>query len=87
MPTMQSDRVTPPFASWDHNRAATSAVLAASPSGTVSARTRKPAALSAPHAGLAISPRLSAWMTTAVLASLGTKPGSSLSTPTPTTTW
>ena len=51
------------------------AVLAASPSGTVSARTRKPAALSAPHAGLAISPRLSAWMTTTVLASFGHQAG------------
>ena len=87
IPTMQSDRVTPCLASWDHSRAATPTVLAASPSGTGSARTRKPASVSARQAGLAISPSPSAWITTTVLASFGTRPGSSLSTPTPTTTW
>ena len=87
IPTTQSDRVTPCWASRDHNLAATSTVLAASPSGTGSAWTVRPAVRSAPQAGLAISPRLSAWITTTVLASFGTRPGNSLSTPTPTTTW
>ena len=50
-------------------------------------RRSSPAALSAPQAGRAISPRPSAWMTTTVLDSFGTRAGSSPSTPTPTTTW
>src|SRR5580658_7965239 len=49
-PTMQSDRVTLCPARLDHSRAATSTVLACSPSGTGSATTRKSAAVSAPQA-------------------------------------
>ena len=39
------------------------------------------------RAGRAISPWPAAWMATTVRAPSGTRPGSSPSTPTPTTTW
>src|ERR1700678_3486208 len=86
MPTTQSDRVTPCAASLDHRPVATSAVLARSPSGTGSALTSKPAAVSTPDTGPAIWPRLSAWITTTVLAYFGIRAGSSLRMPTPMST-
>lgn len=70
----------------DHSSAATCTVLASSPSGTGSATTSSPAASRASRTGLAISGSPAGWITATVRTFGSSRPGSSGSTPVPTTT-
>src|SRR5918999_2430851 len=85
-PTIASPRVMPSRAKRDQSPASTSTRLAASPSGTGSACAAYPARSSTPHTGRAISGSPSACTTATVVTLPPRNPGSSPSTPVPTTT-